>query len=48
MTPKEFAKEMRQLEKDYKDDPEAKHGRMDDLMCRVLRDLGVYCRGSGV
>ena len=41
MTPDEHAAHfMREIAKDYGADPEACHGKGDDFLCRLLRDLG--------
>ena len=40
MTPKEFAKEMAKLTADKDGDFERAHGQMDDLMCKLLKELG--------
>ncbi len=39
-TPEEFAKQMQQIFDDLVGDEEAAHGEMDDLMSKVLIELG--------
>jgi hypothetical protein len=45
MTPIEFALKMGEISRSYSGDPEAAHGKADDLMCEMLRSLGY---GDGV
>ena len=45
MNEKEFYEKMVALKNMYKNDPEALHSEMDDLMCALLKDLGY---GDGV
>jgi hypothetical protein len=45
MTPKEFTEEMRKIQNETDGDEEAIHGKMDELMCKVLKELGY---GDGV
>jgi hypothetical protein len=40
MTPQEFATEMEKLSILANGDPEAAHGKADDLLCEVLESLG--------
>lgn len=47
MTPIEFEKEMKKLQKKYKHDTEELHWSMDDLMMKVLIDLG-YDKGVNI
>lgn len=47
MTPIEFEKEMKKLQKKYKDDTETLHSTMDDLMMKTLIDLG-YDKGVSI
>ena len=44
MTPEEFAVQVDQIIKDYEDDIEVKHGKLDELMGTVLTELG-YTEG---
>ena len=39
-TPEQFARQMSNLAKKLKDDPEHLHGEMDRLMCELLTKLG--------
>jgi hypothetical protein len=43
--PKQFAKEMQEIEKQYGHDTEVAHSCADDLAMRVLKELGY---GTGV
>ena len=45
MTPKEFEKRMVDIKQKDGFDPENAHGKADDLMCELLRELGY---GDGV
>jgi hypothetical protein len=45
MTPEEFFYAMRKVSKDNTGDPEAMHCDADDLMCKVLTELGY---GAGI
>lgn len=46
MTPEEFAKAMKEIrDEEVHGDTESCHGRADDLLCSVLRELGY---GEGV
>lgn len=40
MTPKEFEEEIVRIMERYPNDPEATHAECDDLMCKVLKQLG--------
>lgn len=40
ITPKEFKQKMKELSDVVLDDTEAIHGKMDDLLCEVLVQLG--------
>ena len=42
MTPEEFHEEVYRIYKKYEDDPEVSHIKFDDIMGKVLRDLGYY------
>lgn len=39
-SPEEFEKQMKEVVDKYPDDPEASHGKMDDLMMDLLNNLG--------
>ena len=45
LTPEEFAKKMADIRREYEDDTEAVHIKMDDAMCSLLRSLGY---GDGI
>lgn len=45
MTPEEFKKEVEDIIDRFEGDPEAVHGKLDDLCWRVLSELGY---GAGV
>jgi hypothetical protein len=45
MTPTEFADAMMKIARTSSGDPEAAHGNADDLLCKVLTELGY---GEGV
>lgn len=45
MTPEEFTDKMKNIYKQYYDDPEIGHERMDRCMAELLRDLGY---GDGI
>lgn len=40
ISPKEFAERMKWIAENFGGDPEAAHGRADDLLCLVLKTLG--------
>lgn len=44
-TPREFRREMEVIKATHEDDEELMHIKMDDVMCRVLYELGY---GEGV
>ena len=46
-TPDQFFLQMQKIREEVGDDEEIAHARMDDLMCRVLVELG-YRDGVGV
>ena len=39
MTAKDFAKQMRKINKDHEGDIEVKHSLLDDLLCQALVEL---------
>lgn len=45
MNPEEFYEKMLKLKKDFGDDVEEVHAKMDDLLCEILTTLGY---GDGV
>ena len=47
MLPEEFKEKMQDINKKYENDVEAKHSKMDDLMCEVLKQHG-YDEGIDV
>lgn len=40
MDPQEFCNEMRRIKNEYRSDWEKRHFLMDELMCKVLKELG--------
>lgn len=47
MTPEEFEKQMREIADSSRGDPEAAHATADELMQKVLKELG-YGAGADV
>jgi len=47
ISPEKFKEEMLKIKASSEKDPEAAHGDADDLMCKVLRQLG-YASGIDV
>jgi len=45
MTPQEFADKIRAIEETHGGDNEAMHSEADDLMCKLLREMGY---GEGI
>ena len=45
LTPRTFRNKMKKIAEDYAYDPEAKHCKMDDLICQQLKTLGY---GGGI
>ena len=40
MTPEQFRDAMKEIDEKYGADTEGAHGQADDLMCKLLRELG--------